>query len=106
MDAAVVAGDMKAWVKADGAFHEALIAGAGNTRLAHAARLFIDQSHRVRMHTLTLRPLPRESNRDHATLIEAMKRGDGAEAFRIQQDHRMRGGLMMAELLAAPGGRA
>jgi DNA-binding GntR family transcriptional regulator len=99
MGAALAAGDLMRWAAADQAFHEALIDGAGNKRLAEVVRLFCDQSHRTRMQTLSLRPAPHASNRDHAALIEAIKRRDPAEAHRIHHGHRQRAGGILAELL-------
>jgi DNA-binding GntR family transcriptional regulator len=100
MDAALAADDLAAWAEADRAFHDRLVALAGNARLAGVVATFMDQAHRARMQTLATRPRPAASNRDHRAVLEAIRRGDGAAAEAIHRRHREESGRMLVALLA------
>lgn len=99
MDAALAESDLTRWAAADQAFHDALVDGAGNKRLAEVVRLFVDQARRVRMQTLQLRPSPKQSNIDHTALLAAIKQRKPEDAQRIHHGHRERAGRMLTELL-------
>ena len=51
------------------------------------------------MATLHLRPLPRQSNRDHRAVIEAILAGDAAAARRQHEDHRRRAMSLLTDIL-------
>jgi DNA-binding FadR family transcriptional regulator len=72
---------------------------SGNRRLRELVFQFWDQTYRVRMQTLHLRPKPTESNRDHLALVEAIEKGLPEEARRIHTEHRVRAGRMLVSLL-------
>ncbi len=99
MEAALEAGNLKAWARADDSFHRHLVALAGNRRLAEMARTVFDQAHRARMATLHLRPWPRQSNKDHRALIRAILKGDARRAREIHARHRHRAMTMLLALL-------
>ena len=99
MEAALEKDDLDAWARADEAFHKALLNLAGNPRLAALCFNFWDQTHRVRMMTLRLRPKPVSSTRDHRALLNAIKRGDGERARNLHRARRKAGGEMLVELL-------
>ncbi|MFN3685412.1 GntR family transcriptional regulator [Salinarimonas sp.] len=99
MDEALARDDLKAWARADERFHAVLIETCGNRRLRDLVHQFWDQTYRVRMATLSLRPRPTESNRDHLALVEAIERRDAAAAARIHREHRVRAGAMLVDLL-------
>lgn len=103
MDAALRLDDLDAWAKADDRFHSALVMLSGNTRLVQIVRTFSDQVHRARMQTLRLRPKPTASNRDHAAVVAAIKRRDGATAASVHQRHRAEAGKMLLRLLERRG---
>ncbi len=94
MEAALEAGNLKAWARADDQFHRHLVSLAGNRRLADIARTVFDQAHRARMVTLHLRPWPRQSNKDHRALIRAILKGDARRAREIHARHRHRAMLL------------
>ncbi len=94
MEAALEAGNLKAWARADDQFHRHLVSLAGNRRLAEIARTVFDQAHRARMATLHLRPWPRQSNKDHRALIRAILKGDARRAREIHARHRHRAMLL------------
>jgi DNA-binding GntR family transcriptional regulator len=103
MEEALADDDLVKWAKADERFHRLLVDYAGNARLCALVASCWDQSHRVRMATLRLRPKPTRSNRDHAAVVDAIARGDTEAAGRIHRDHRFRAGQMLVELLNAHG---
>jgi DNA-binding GntR family transcriptional regulator len=103
MDDALRREDLKAWAKADQRFHDLLVRGSGNKRLQDIVATVRDQAHRARMATLTLRPLPTESNDDHRAVVEAIRDRDPRAAFEAHQHHRRRSGTMLVELLKRLG---
>jgi DNA-binding GntR family transcriptional regulator len=103
MDKALQAGDLLAWAAADERFHAYLVQLSGNARLIQMVGQLWDQAHRARMLTLKLRPLPTNSVREHAALVDAIASGDAEGARRIHEDHRRRAGSMLVELLERLG---
>ena len=99
MDKTLEADDLQAWARADERFHATLLDACRNRRLRELVYQFWDQTYRVRMLTLRLRPRPVASNRDHLALVEAIERRDPEEAARIHRQHRIRAGKMLVELL-------
>ena len=99
MEDALAADDLKAWARADGHFHTLLIEACRNKRLRALVYQFWDQTYRVRMLTLTLRPRPTDSNRDHHALVDAIQRRDPEAAACIHREHRLRAGAMLVSLL-------
>ncbi len=100
MEKALDRDDLKAWSGHDRDFHNAIVELSGNKRLAQVVAMFRDQAHRARMQTLTLRPKPLQSNRDHAAVVAAIRNRDGAAAFEIHHRHRQEAGRMLLKLLA------
>lgn len=103
MDEALDADDRQRWAGADDRFHRTLVRLAGNRRLQTIVATYFDQAHRARMLTLYIRPAPRQSNRDHRALVDAIERGDAEEARRIHRAHRITAKTMMIELIANHG---
>lgn len=99
MDDALAAQDLKAWASSDEDFHRLLVSMSRNERLMKLVDRFIDQAHRVRMLTLTLRPMPKKSNEDHANVVEAIENKDAEKARHIHRVHREKAGEMLVELL-------
>ena len=103
MDEALEHDDRKAWATADEQFHNLLVEAAGNARIKELVQTFVDQSHRVRMLTLPLRPLPVLSNRDHEAVVEAVAARDPERARALHHAHRRRSGQLLVDLLARHG---
>ncbi|WP_366552684.1 GntR family transcriptional regulator [Aquibaculum sediminis] len=99
MDQALGDDDLMAWARADERFHETLLNASSNKRLRDLVLRYWDQTYRVRMQTLHLRPKPVDSNRDHLALVEAIEEGKPEEAARIHTEHRIRAGRMLVSLL-------
>jgi DNA-binding GntR family transcriptional regulator len=103
MEAAIAAEDRSAWAQADEAFHRGLVELCGNRRLAAMAMQVWDQSHRARMFTLAMRPLPARSTAEHRAVLEAIRAGDGDGAREIYRKHRQRGGAELVALIERSG---
>lgn len=103
MEDAVSRGDREAWAANDATFHRLLVEFSGNRRLAAMVDTVRDQSHRVRILTLGLRPMPVNSNRDHAAVLEAIRRRDPETAYREHHRHREEAGVMLTALLEQHG---
>jgi DNA-binding GntR family transcriptional regulator len=80
MENALKNDDLTAWAKADELFHKLLIEQSGNQRLLRMYHTLMDQSHRARMITLRIRPRPEGSNKEHRSIVDAIKRGSSSEA--------------------------
>jgi DNA-binding GntR family transcriptional regulator len=99
MDAALIKDDLVAWAKADELFHARLIELCGNKRLRLLLTACMDQRHRARMQTLGVRPPPVDSNRDHAAVVDAVRRHDADAAYALHHDHLARSSAMLISLL-------
>lgn len=99
MDAALAREDLEGWAEADDRFHAALLEVSGNRRLVDLVNLYRDQAHRARIATLKLRPKPVDSNRDHTTVLQAIRAGDADTAYTMHRDHRRKSGAMLVGLL-------
>lgn len=103
MESALERDDLEGWAKADESFHAQLLDLCGNEKLKAVVLNFWDRAHRARLLTLRLRPKPERSTKEHAALVEAIRRGDHAEARRIHFEHRERAGQELVELLQRLG---
>src|SRR3546814_20961331 len=84
--------DRAAWAAGDATFHRLLVEASGNRRLVAMVEAVRDQSHRVRMLTLQLRPRPVNSNRDHAEVLQAIRDRGEETAYRVPRRHRLEAG--------------
>jgi DNA-binding GntR family transcriptional regulator len=103
MEVALQKDDLVRWAEADERFHSQLVELGGNKRLSAAVSTYREQSHRVRMTTLRMRPTPTASNRDHAALIKAIRKRDPKLARRIHYGHRQTAGRVLIGLLQTHG---
>ena len=103
MDTALAADDLRTWAAADERFHLLLVEYCDNERLRALVSGYWDQSHRVRLVTLGLRPKPVDSNKDHAAVVDAIARGDAVAARRLHRQHRVRSGETLVNLLKTHG---
>ena len=99
MEAAVDDNNLEDWARADDQFHRELVRLSGNNRLVHLVGMMSDQVRRARAMTLFIRPIPTQSNEDHRGVVDAIERGDGAEAGRLHRGHREQAKKMIVELL-------
>ena len=99
MEAALENDDLSQWAKEDYEFHRQLVHMTGNQRMIHLVDTFHDQSHRILMTTLHMRPKPYKSNEDHRAVIKAILAGDASKARKVQRIHREEAGQMLIKLL-------
>ncbi len=83
--------DLVGWADADDRLHGILLAECGNSQLLRLARPLMDHAHRVRLHTVKLRPFPTSSNEDHRRILERIAAGDREGARDELLQHRRRG---------------
>jgi len=103
MEAALAAQDRVAWAIADEAFHRGLVDLCGNGRLAAMVMQVWDQSHRARLFTLNMRPMPAASTAEHRAVMNAIAGGDGDAARELYRRHRQRGGAELIALIERSG---
>lgn len=103
MEAAIAREDRAAWAAADEGFHLGLAALCGNRRLSAMVMQVWDQSHRARMFTLNMRPLPARSTAEHRATLEAIRAGDADTARDLYRRHRARGGAELIALIERSG---
>jgi DNA-binding GntR family transcriptional regulator len=84
-------GDLNTWVAMDELFHRLIVENCGNGRIRRMVFNVWDQSHRARILTAPLRPLPTESYKEHRAVLEAIQRGDERVAYELHRAHRHRG---------------
>jgi len=89
MEAALAAKDRDAWADADDCFHAELVRLSGNTRVMSIVALMGDQVRRAKSMTLYMRPLPLQSNKDHRSVLEAIRNQDAKLAESIHKAHRI-----------------
>lgn len=90
MERSTAEGDLETWAAADDLFHRELVRLGRNSRVVSIAAMMADQVRRARQTTLHMRSVPLQSNKDHHAVLDAIRRGDAAEARRIHREHRQR----------------
>lgn len=99
MDSALAADDLRAWANADDRFHSELVQLGGNSRIVSVVAMMADQVRRARAMTLFIREIPHQSNLDHRHVLDAIRRGDADEAYRIHHTHRTQARSTLLTLL-------
>lgn len=82
--------DMHAWIREDEQFHQELMKAAQQTEIVRIVGALWDRFKRFRRQTVHMRQNLSHSNRDHATLILAIRRRQPDRAFDLQRNHHMR----------------
>lgn len=103
MDAALEAGDLQAWARADDRFHRQISAGGGNHRLFQLATNLYDLSQWARISTLVHRAqLPTGSSEAHRAIIAALREGDGQRARLLVEGHHVSTAPLIIAALERP----
>jgi DNA-binding GntR family transcriptional regulator len=93
----------RAFIKANSEFHMAIVRAGGNRRLTALIQNLMDDMERLLHVGLALRDRSAEIQHEHAALVDALARGDGAEAARITaeqiEDARR---MVMNALMSSP----
>lgn len=99
MDAALENDALEDWAQADARFHNVLVALGGNSRVQAIVGLMSDQVRRARSVTLFMRPMPKRSNQDHRSVLDAIRAGDAETAAETHRAHRQNAKEMIVDLL-------
>ena len=99
MDKALEQGDLEGWAQSDDQFHSELVRLGGNSRIVAIAGAMADQVRRARLITLHLRPTPRQSNKDHRAVLQAIRDRDADRAHDLHRSHRQAAKVMLVDLL-------
>jgi DNA-binding GntR family transcriptional regulator len=91
--------DIRAWAQADEDFHCNLVDLSGNRNLVEVVDNFWSRAKRARLTMLSLRKSTAESTQEHARLVEAIRKGEPAEARAILENHRRRGITNLTKLM-------
>jgi DNA-binding GntR family transcriptional regulator len=86
------AGDAASYYRRNLAFHEALHEAAGHRRAAGLYASLIKESHLARQRSLARPARMRESNAEHAAMLEAVLTGDPIRARALGEAHVAQGG--------------
>lgn len=87
MAAAIEAGDAPAYYEHNLAFHDALMDYAGNARAKEMYDALVKESHLSRRKSLFSARAMAESNAEHRVILDAIRRGDPAEARGAGERH-------------------
>ncbi len=90
MIAALEKNDIHAWIREDEQFHQELIKAAQQTEIARIVGALWDRFKRFRRQTIHIRQNLVCSNREHASVISAIRRRQADRAFDLQRKHHMR----------------
>lgn len=90
MEAAAGVRDMRRWVRVDEQFHLHLVRAAENKELARVTEGLWDRLRRMRYKTASLREAPSRSNREHASIVSAIRRKRPEQAFVLHEQHHIR----------------
>lgn len=90
--------DLEGWARADEKFHAGLFELSGNKTLQTTALTVSDRAHRGRMFSLSLRPKPIASTKEHRVLVEKILAGDVAGAVQENRHHRIRASRELLEI--------
>ena len=102
IDGVIACGDSDAYLDLNTKFHDAVIVLSGNRPLARLQRDLFLQARLFRRGALSVDTDLRQRNEDHRRLLEAMQRGDTAEAARISEAHVMQSKQRFIESVDAP----
>jgi len=87
MDAAIERGDGAAYYQLNLQFHDAILTFAEHGRAKQTYESLIKETHLLRQSSLTSPARMRESNDEHAAIVAAMAKGDGATARSLAERH-------------------
>ncbi|MFE7421702.1 GntR family transcriptional regulator [Rhodococcus sp. NPDC057529] len=93
--------DLMMWAEADNAFHRLLIESSGNSRLIRVGAMLEEHAHRARLLTVRFRPVPTQSNIDHANIASFIGKRDPVNARSELENHRKRGIDTLVPILEA-----
>lgn len=91
MAAAIDAGDTSEYYRLNLSFHDLVMDYAGHKRADKIYQALVREAHLFRQRSLRPIASMRESNAEHAAMIDAIAGGDAAEAQRLAEEHHFGG---------------
>ncbi len=87
MDRAIERADNRAYYELNLRFHDTAMEFAGHRRATQIYESLVKEAHLFRQRALDSVPSMRESNQEHAAILEAVAAGDGERARRLAEQH-------------------
>lgn len=87
MDRAIERADNRAYYELNLRFHDTVMEFAGHRRATQIYESLVKEAHLFRQRALDSVPSMRESNQEHAAILEAVAAGDGERARRLAEQH-------------------
>ena len=100
MDQAIEQGDNRGYYELNLSFHDAVIAFAEHGRAKQVYESLLNETHLFRQRALGSGDSMRESNAEHAAILNALKAGDAGRARRSGEEHSLAGKRRWLEALS------
>jgi DNA-binding GntR family transcriptional regulator len=100
MDQAIEQGDNRGYYELNLSFHDAVIAFAGHGRAKQVYESLLNETHLFRQRALGSQDSMKESNAEHAAILDALKAGDAGRARRSGEEHSLAGKRRWLEALS------
>jgi len=100
MDQAIEQGDNRGYYELNLSFHDAVIAFAEHGRAKQVYESLLNETHLFRQRALGSQDSMKESNAEHAAILDALKAGDAGRARRSGEEHSLAGKRRWLEALS------
>ena len=100
MDAAIAAGDSTSYYGQNLRFHDAMMTFAAHGRAKQVYDSLINETHLFRQRSLGTKESMRESNAEHAAILDAIAAGDAERARKLGEEHSLAGKRRWLEALS------
>jgi DNA-binding GntR family transcriptional regulator len=100
MDQAIEQGDNRGYYELNLSFHDAVIAFAEHGRAKQVYESLLNETHLFRQRALGSEDSMKESNAEHAAILDALKAGDAGRARRSGEEHSLAGKRRWLEALS------
>src|SRR5699024_1296316 len=87
---AIVSQEFKKWAKLDDEFHNKIIEFSTNESLNKVLNIHSDKLYKARLYTISQRPVPEMSIKEHKAMISCLRAHDGKAARIVMESHRKR----------------
>jgi DNA-binding GntR family transcriptional regulator len=100
MDDAIEQGDNRGYYELNLRFHDAVIAFSEHGRAKQVYESLLNETHLFRQRALGSEDSMKESNAEHAAIMDALKAGDAERARRLGEEHSLAGKRRWLEALS------
>jgi DNA-binding GntR family transcriptional regulator len=101
MDEAIEKGDNRGYYELNLGFHDAVIAFAEHGRAKQVYDSLLNETHLFRQRALGSEDSMKESNAEHAAILDALEAGNAERARRLGEEHSLAGKRRWLEALSA-----